>query len=103
MISFRFQYDWAVLSLGNVANLGTDTSAPDTSLLTIEWDVLMVDRSQTHLDGHVYWVSAGAEYNGDKNLWVGQHSLVMKYICSSAVSIVIILFYLLLLSPRQKR
>lgn len=40
-------------------------------MIVIEWDAVMIDANTT-VNGTVYWVSAGAEYNSQNEIWIGQ-------------------------------
>jgi len=42
-------------------------------MIYIDWDAIMTD---TMLNNTVYWVSAGAEYSNDDELWVGSASFM---------------------------
>jgi hypothetical protein len=62
-------YDRAVLNFGNVTcSGGTINSLNDTSIF-IEWDAVMIN---TAVNNTLYWVSAGAEYNNQDEIWIGQ-------------------------------
>ena len=67
------QYDRAVLNFGNVTNSGTvgGLTNANQSMVFIEWDAVMINDDQT-VNGSVYWVSAGAEYNSQNEIWIGQ-------------------------------
>ena len=43
----------------------------DTQIF-IEWDVVMLD---TAVNNTQYWVSAGAQYNSQNEIWIGQAGL----------------------------
>ena len=66
------QYDRAILDFGNVTQSGVAASASE-SRIVIEWDVIRIENPLT-LNNTVYWVSAGAEYNDENEVWVGQAS-----------------------------
>ncbi|CAH1785049.1 unnamed protein product [Owenia fusiformis] len=67
-------YDWAVLDLGTIDNVGTvDTSNPQANEFTVTWSVKMIDNNET-VNGTTYWVSAGAEYDNQSYCWIGQAS-----------------------------
>jgi len=73
------QYDWAVLNFGNVTNDGTATNGISDVQLYIDWDVVMLD---TAINGTQYWVSAGAQYNSQNEIWIGQagfNSIIDNY------------------------
>ncbi|XP_025107896.1 uncharacterized protein LOC112572434 [Pomacea canaliculata] len=65
-------FDRAVIDFGNVTFKSTPTSEADVSI-SITWDAVMIDNVQTQ-NSTVYWVSAGAEYNYENEVWVGQAS-----------------------------
>ena len=44
-------------------------------MIVIEWDVVMIDSNSVE-NGSSYWVSAGAEYDNEQNVWVGQASFM---------------------------
>lgn len=45
------------------------------NVIQIEWDVVMIDSDNT-VNGSYYWVSAGAEYNQQNEIWVGQAGFI---------------------------
>ncbi|ESP03565.1 hypothetical protein LOTGIDRAFT_171361 [Lottia gigantea] len=63
-------YDWAVIDFGNVTNDGT---SPSEHSIVIKYDAVMIQNEDTQ-HGNTYWVSAGAEYNEENEVWVGQAS-----------------------------
>lgn len=63
----------AVLDFGVVTNSGSDTVNVEASTITISYTAVMIDNSLT-TDGGTYWVSAGAEYENENKIWVGQAS-----------------------------
>ena len=42
-------------------------------MVVIEWDAVLIDNPATD-ENELYWVSAGAEYNYENDIWVGQAS-----------------------------
>ena len=73
------QYDRAVLSLGNVTNSGDTATPASDSMVFVEWDVIVVNivgANDTANNDSFHWVSAGAAYNHDEEVWVGQTSFV---------------------------
>ena len=44
-----------------------------SSIITITYEAIMILNGAT-VDGNVYWVSAGAEYDNENKIWVGQAS-----------------------------
>ena len=77
---FCWQYDRAVLSLGNVTNNGDTTTNAHSSMVFIEWDVVVVNvvgANDTANNDSAHWASAGAAYNHDEEVWVGQTAFVM--------------------------
>ncbi|KAJ8301559.1 hypothetical protein KUTeg_020546 [Tegillarca granosa] len=66
-------YDRAIINLGNVTNSGC-TQIEDCSMY-IDYEAIMIDNSNI-VNGSIYWVSAGAEYNNEEEIWVGQASFV---------------------------
>ncbi|KAK3109020.1 hypothetical protein FSP39_021316 [Pinctada imbricata] len=67
-------YDRAIINLGNVSNTGCVNE--DECSIKIEYEAVMVDNNETTQNG-VYWVSAGAEYNNEMEVWVGQASFTV--------------------------
>ena len=63
----------AILDLGNVTNDGSSSDTAHRSMMYLEWDVVMIDNPNTN-NGSTYWVSVGAEYNQQDEVWVGQAS-----------------------------
>ena len=59
-----------MIDFGNVTNSGTG-SVSNQSQMNIEWDAVMIDNDKT-LNGTFYWVSAGAEYSRQNEIWIGQ-------------------------------
>jgi len=54
-----------------VTNAGGTSNSVNDSMVYIEWDAVMIDDPST-VNGSLYWVSAGAEYNGQNDIWIGQ-------------------------------
>ena len=67
------QYDRAILDFGNVTNTGAVTNDVSEEVIIIEWDAVVIQNPLTD-DTEDYWVSAGAEYNTETEIWVGQAS-----------------------------
>ena len=67
------QYDRAILDFGNVTNTGAVTNDVSEEVIIIEWDAVVIQNPLTD-DAEDYWVSAGAEYNTETEIWVGQAS-----------------------------
>lgn len=63
------------MDLGNVTNNAGDGVNHYNSMIYVEWEAVMIDNNET-VNGSTYWVSAGAEYNNDYEVWVGQASFV---------------------------
>jgi hypothetical protein len=57
------------MDFGNVTNNGASNNYMNDSQIFIEWDVVMID---TALNNTQYWVSAGAQYNSQNEIWIGQ-------------------------------
>ena len=72
-ICFLLQYDRAIIDFGTVSNSGADTTNIAASTITITYDAVMVLNGAT-VNGDTYWVSAGAEYENENKIWVGQAS-----------------------------
>lgn len=66
------EYDRAILNLGNVSCTGGGTA--DDNMLIFEWDVFLLNKYHDIINGSTYWISAGAEYNFETEVWVGQAS-----------------------------
>ncbi|KAK3592304.1 hypothetical protein CHS0354_030640 [Potamilus streckersoni] len=62
-------YDRAMIFFGNVTRTGTGS---DNSIV-VTYEAVMVNNPSTQ-NGAEYWVSAGAEYNSESEVWVGQAS-----------------------------
>jgi hypothetical protein len=71
------QYDRAILDFGNVTNSGSDLSTETPSSIIIKWDAVMIQNDNT-INTNVYWISAGAEYNNENEIWVGQASMTAR-------------------------
>ena len=69
-----FQYDRAIIDFGNVTNNFAAQDAESHSSIVITWDAVMIQNDDT-VHQTDYWVSAGAEYNYENEVWVGQASL----------------------------
>nr|KAG5686353.1 hypothetical protein BaRGS_008367 [Batillaria attramentaria] len=69
-------FDRAIIDFGDVT-VGADYSTEEKSTIVITWDAVMIQNDNT-LDQTVYWVSAGAEYNSENEVWVGQASLTAR-------------------------
>jgi hypothetical protein len=54
-----------------VQNSGCNTA--DECSIRIEYEAILLENPTTNA-GEVYWVSAGAEYNNENEVWVGQAS-----------------------------
>ena len=67
---FLFQYDRVILDFGNLT-CDASQSAADDCRVYITWSTVMVDNPLT-TNGSSYWLSSGAEYNNDDEVWVGQ-------------------------------
>ena len=72
------QYDRAVMSLGNVSNNGDVSTPANDSMVYIEWDVVVININDTASNDNVHWVSAGAAYDNDSEVWVGQMSFTAE-------------------------
>ena len=46
-------------------------------MIIIEWDAVVIENALTD-DAEEYWVSAGAEYNSESEIWVGQTSFTLN-------------------------
>ncbi|XP_067685457.1 uncharacterized protein [Haliotis asinina] len=66
--------DRAVINLGNVTNSGLDTASEANNQIVINYDAVMLDTVPNN--GSKFWVSAGAEYNDEADVWVGQASFI---------------------------
>ncbi|KAL3853681.1 hypothetical protein ACJMK2_017204 [Sinanodonta woodiana] len=62
-------YDRAMIYFGNV----THTGAGSDNSIVVTYEAVMVSNPSTQ-NGAEYWVSAGAEYNSESEVWVGQAS-----------------------------
>ncbi|KAL8587122.1 hypothetical protein ACOMHN_026090 [Nucella lapillus] len=70
-------FDRAIIDFGNVTNsFKADNDAAHSSIF-ITWDAVMIPNEKTQHDVS-YWVSAGAEYNYDMEVWVGQASFTAQ-------------------------
>lgn len=70
-----FQYDRAIIELGNITLTSSGPGlAHQDEMIIATWYAVMIDNNQTQ-NGSVYWVSAGAEYEQESQIWVGQASL----------------------------
>ena len=56
-----------------MTNSASDLSSFDASTLTVTYEAVMLDDAATLAQD--YWVSVGAEYNNENDVWVGQASL----------------------------
>ena len=72
------QYDRAVMSLGNVSNNGDASTPANDSMVYIEWDVVVININDTASNDNLHWVSAGAAYDNDSEVWVGQMSFTAE-------------------------
>ena len=72
------QYDRAVMALGNVSNNGDASTPANDSMVYIEWDVIVININDTASNDNVHWVSAGAAYDNDSEVWVGQMSFTAE-------------------------
>ncbi|XP_076447924.1 uncharacterized protein LOC143284788 [Babylonia areolata] len=70
-------FDRALIDFANVTNSFIDQSDLSFSSIFIVWDAVMIENAQTQHDQQ-YWVSAGAEYNNEMEVWVGQASFTAK-------------------------
>ena len=68
-----FQPDRAIINFGNVQNTG---GSADT--ITILYSAVMVENPST-TNGNSYWISAGAEFDSENYLWVGQAPVTADY------------------------
>ncbi|XP_059140845.1 uncharacterized protein LOC131928747 [Physella acuta] len=64
--------DRAIIQLGTVTNNPGSASTLTDSTITILYEAVMVENSQTV--NQDYYVSAGAEFNNENDVWVGQAS-----------------------------
>ena len=71
------QFDRAIIDFGNVTNGFTDQNDESASSIIITWDAVMIQNDNTVNDA-VYWVSAGAEYNYEMEVFVAQASFTAK-------------------------
>jgi len=62
-----------VIDFGVVTNDGASNALDTDSMVYIEWDVIMTDTLDNNTE---YWVSAGAEYSNDEEIWVGSTSFM---------------------------
>ena len=62
-----------MFDLGDVINDGSSNALDSDSMIYIEWDAILLDTAANNTE---YWVSAGAEYNGQNDIWVGQASFL---------------------------
>ena len=60
------------MNLGNITNAGGATEGED-EMIIIEWDAVLIENPEI-IDGAFYWVSAGAEFDGGTEVWIGQSS-----------------------------
>lgn len=63
------EYDRAILNFGNITCAGG--GAAEDNMLTVEWEVFLLNKQEC-VNGSTYWISAGAEYNYETEVWVGQ-------------------------------
>ncbi|XP_053377525.1 uncharacterized protein LOC123529018 [Mercenaria mercenaria] len=64
--------DMATISFGTVTNNESDTVNIAASTITILYSAVMIENSLT--ESTKYWISAGAEYQNEMYIWVGQAS-----------------------------
>lgn len=69
------QYDLASFDFGFVTNNGVDGSNYMESMIFIDYDAVMIDNAGT-VNGSIYWVSAGIEYQNVTEIWVCQNSFM---------------------------
>ena len=62
-----------MIGFGVVTNDGSSNALDSDSMIYIDWDVVMTD---TVINNTEYWVSAGAEYSNDEEIWVGSTSFM---------------------------
>lgn len=62
-------YDRAVINLGTVTNTGAGIGMD--SVIQIEFEAILIISPDIEYGGY-YWVSAGAEYNSQNEIWIGQ-------------------------------
>ena len=65
------------MDFGEVTNLFSNIDEEEANKITIEWCAVMIKNDGT-VNGKSYWVSAGAEYNNDNEVWVGQASFTAR-------------------------
>lgn len=66
-----FQYTRVVLKLGNVS-LTSTTGATDAAFqVKITFDSIMIKTNVAVPHNSKHWVSAGAEFNNEKEIWIG--------------------------------
>ena len=58
-----------------MSNSETDTVDIAKSTITITYEAIMILNPAT-VNGNMYWVSAGAEYENENKIWVGQVSSI---------------------------
>ncbi|KAK6175217.1 hypothetical protein SNE40_013725 [Patella caerulea] len=64
-------YDWAVIDFGNVTNNDAADSEHD---IVITYEAVMIQNDATVVSA-TYWISAGAEFNDENEVWIGQASV----------------------------
>ncbi|XP_055958297.1 uncharacterized protein LOC126827499 [Patella vulgata] len=64
-------YDWAVIDFGNVTNSDANNAEHD---IVITYEAVMIHNDNT-VQSTTYWISAGAEFNDENEVWIGQASV----------------------------
>ncbi|XP_064633711.1 uncharacterized protein LOC135491664 isoform X2 [Lineus longissimus] len=67
-----YPFDRAIINMGNLSCASGAQKGEEQKIeVHIEFDAVMVNCKE---QGKTYWVSAGAEYNNENEIWVGQAS-----------------------------
>lgn len=72
-------FDRAVFNFGNVTNNMNDVTKAENSILQIDFNATMINpATSSSIKNQTFWVSAGAEYNNQNDIWVGQSMYIAK-------------------------
>ena len=74
LLIFVHQYDRAIIDFGDVTITETGSTSHHTDqTIVIEWDAVVI-KNEAVDETEDYWVSAGAEFNNETEIWIGQAS-----------------------------
>ncbi|CAL1532080.1 unnamed protein product [Lymnaea stagnalis] len=77
--------DRAIIALGTVTNNASDLNTNTPSTIRVLYEAVMVENANT-ANNKEYWVSAGAEFNQENDVWVGQASFIANTVNDTTVS-----------------